>query len=401
MEMSEEKEPQYKVPNEEAIKADLDVNTPNDDVAKIEIKADKVLDSLLNPQLSDSAKREAVDTMGASAQIEVANLSKMLEQPIKDMGKAGTTGGKVAESIIDLKNTVEDLDPAKFDLRSFSGFMERLSRFIPFIGNRLSRYFARYMKAEDVLARIIESMEMGKDELSRDNITLSNDKDRMMAGMGKLKRNIELGRLLDQKLSFKLEQDIAADDPKRQFIQNDLLFPLRQRVLDLQQTLAVNQQSILTSEIIIRNNRELIKGVERSLTVTISALQTAVAAALALNNQEIVLKKIQAINETTSKLISDNARRLKQHGADIHKKASEATISIDDLEQSFRDIRHAMNDLSSYKEAALPKLKQSMDRMEKLTSEGFEAIKEIKTKKESASGEITIDLDDDDYEIVE
>ena len=78
----------------------------------------------------------------------------------------------------------------------------------------------------------------------------------------------------------KLATEIGPDDPRREFVEEDILFALRQRTLDLQQQLAVNQQGVLAIEIIIRNNRELIRGVDRALDVTISALQVAVTVAL-------------------------------------------------------------------------------------------------------------------------
>ena len=145
---------------------------------------------------------------------------------------------------------------------------------------------------------------------------------------------------------YKLDREVAAEDPQHKFIKEELLFPLRQRIMDLQQTLNVNQQGILTIEVIIRNNRELIRGVDRALNVTVTALQIAVACALALNNQEIVLKKITAINETTSRLIAHNAERLKTQGVDIHKKAAEATLNMEDLEKAFTELSLSSHNLT-------------------------------------------------------
>ena len=72
----------------------------------------------------------------------------------------------------------------------------------------------------------------------------------------------------DQGLAGKLEAELSSDDPKYKFIQEELLFPLRQRTQDLQQQLVVNQQGFLAMEIIIRNNKELIRGVDRCLNVS-------------------------------------------------------------------------------------------------------------------------------------
>jgi uncharacterized protein YaaN involved in tellurite resistance len=121
--------------------------------------------------------------------------------------------------------------------------------------------------------------------------------------------------LIDQKLSYSLEREVPADDPRYAFIQEELLFPLRQRIQDLQQQLAVNQQGVLAIELIVRNNKELIKGVDRAVNVTINALNVAVTVALALANQKIVLDKIQAVNVVTDRLIAQTAATLRSQAA--------------------------------------------------------------------------------------
>ena len=129
----------------------------------------------------------------------------------------------------------------------------------------------------------------------------------------------------------KLATEIGPGRPRRQFVEEDILFALRQRTLDLQQQLAVNQQGVLAIEIIIRNNRELIRGIDRALDVTISALQVAVTVALALAHQKIVLDKIEAINTTTSAMIAGTAERLKTQGTQIHQQASSTMLDMESL----------------------------------------------------------------------
>jgi len=245
------------------------------------------------------------------------------------------------------------------------------------------------MSAEDVINKIAESLEEGKKQLERDNITLGTDKERMITAMGKLKKAIQLAKKMDEKLQYKLDRDIKADNPQRKFIEEELLFPLRQRIIDLQQTLNVNQQAILTIEVIIRNNRELIRGVNRALNVTVTALQIAVACALALNNQEIVLKKIESLNTTTSNLIKHNAERLKTQGVEIHKKAAAANISIADLQQAFNDISLALDNISKFRSEALPKMAKNIKLMSSLNSKAGETVSKME---KGSNAKIKIDV---------
>ena len=386
---------ELKVSTDEEIKEDLgllkDVNLDEVD-ADLDKQADSVIDNLLSPDADQNAKRAAVDNMGAATQREVTRLSKMLDEPIKELAKTGQNGGPVAKALLDLKDEVEDLDPAKFDFKSASGFLNSLARFLPFGKKPIGRYFAKYMSAEDVIDRIIESLKIGRDQLKRDNITLGQDKERMIKAMNRLQKAIQLAQLMDQKLQYKLDREIEADDPQAAFIKEELLFPLRQRIMDLQQTLNVNQQGILTIEVIIRNNRELVRGVDRALNVTVTALQIAVACAMALNNQEIVLNKVKSLNETTSKLIKHNAERLKTQGVEIHKQAAEATLKMEDLEKAFQDINSAIDNISKFRQDSLPKMAESISRMTELNTSAGQAVEKMeKGSKADASMQIDVE----------
>jgi uncharacterized protein YaaN involved in tellurite resistance len=228
-----------------------------------------------------------------------------------------------------------------------------------------------------VLDAIFRSLQTGADILKRDNITLIDDQKQLRLATNKLKKSIELGMMVDTKLNQVMEQDIPSDDPRCAFIKEELLFPLRQRLMDLQQQLAVNQQAVLAIEIIVRNNKELIRGVSRAVNVTVNALNVAVTVALALANQRIVLKKIEAVNETTNKLIGDTARRLKEQGTEIHKQAATSQLDIQVLKQAFADIHSALDDIARFRQEALPQMAQTVLEMDKLTGETEAAIRKM------------------------
>jgi len=363
---------EFKLPDPAAVQAtsgDTQLAKQAEDVVARVIKTD-----ISNQDAQENVKA-AIEGMGINLQKEAARRSAMLKQPINAMMKNGAEGSAVANSLIDLKMQVEDLDPAHFDLGA--GWASRVAGYLPGIGNPIKRYFSKYESASTSIDAIIDSLKAGQEQLKRDNITLSDDQKAMRALTVKLEQAIKLGQLIDQKLQDALTTDILADDPKHKFISEELLFPLRQRIQDLQQQLLVNQQGFLTMEMIIRNNKELIRGVNRALNVTVSALQVAVTLALALANQKIVLEKVQAITSTTEKLIAGTAERLKTQGAEIHKQASSTQLNLDVLKQAFGDIRAALDDVSRYRQEALPKMAQSILDMEKMSQEAEAQIKKV------------------------
>jgi uncharacterized protein YaaN involved in tellurite resistance len=175
-----------------------------------------------------------------------------------------------------------------------------------------------------------------------------------------------LGKLLDERMQSEL-QGLEPGTEKYRFIQEEMLFPLRQRITDLLQSLAVNQQGFIAMEVIIRNNRELIRGVDRALTVTITAMQVAVTLAIALAHQKIVLRKIELLNTATSTMIEHTASMIKTQGVEIHKQASSSMLSMESLEKAFDDLKTSLEDISSFRQEALPVMQGNILKLESLS----------------------------------
>jgi uncharacterized protein YaaN involved in tellurite resistance len=364
--------------NVEGAKAELVVAEP-EPTDELQAQATAQVEQLLaiDPTNEDArtAARDAVDSMGRDLQSRSATRSRMLQAPLKDISHGTEDGGEVAKSLSDLRIEVEKLDPSGLDTEA--GWFTRAVGRIPGVGTPLKRYFMRYESSQTQIDAIVHSLENGRDQLKRDNVTLGDDQKQMRELTHLLTDQIALAQALDAVVVEKLAVEITSDDPRRQFVEEDILFALRQRTLDLQQQLAVNQQGVLAIEIIIRNNRELIRGVDRAIDVTISALQVAVTVALALAHQKIVLDKIEAINTTTSAMIAGTAERLKTQGTAIHQQASSTMLDMDSLRQAFDDIDTALDEISRYRREALPTMAGTILELDELTAESEEAIENM------------------------
>ncbi len=225
-----------------------------------------------------------------------------------------------------------------------------------------------------------ESLEKGKITLKNDNTTLEIEELSMRDLTKKLAKEIEMGIMMDEEISDALNKaKVNNDDPDRiSFVSEEILFPLRQRIMDMQQMIVVNQQGIIAIEVIRRNNKELIRGVDRAKNVTISALRTATIVASALYNQKIVLKKIDLLNKTTNDLISGTSKMLKEQGAEIQRQSIESNISgSHTLKSAFSDTLEALNAISSYKQEALPRLKETISQFKELADLGEKQISKL------------------------
>ena len=324
-------------------------------------------------------KREvlkAIDDFALDVLQNSARKNSLMQTTIGNLSKAGEEGSTVSNSLADLHREIKGLDPAFLDFTK-DGFLDK-------IFNPMRRYFEKYTKADGVIKDILLSLDRGKETLKNDNTTLDLEEDALRELTQKLNMELALGMALDEELAGRIEQARAEgeDEEKIRFATEEVLFPLRQRVMDMQQMLVVNHQGIIALEVVKRNNKELIRGVDRAKTVTVTALRTAVMVASALYNQKIVLRKIDSLNETTSNLISSTSRMLKEQGAAIQKQATQSAISPDVLKQAFQDAISALDDISAFKYQALPKMQETVAQFRALAETGEKEITRLVSAKD-------------------
>ena len=129
----------------------------------------------------------------------------------------------------------------------------------------------------------------------------------------------------------------------------------------------------------------------RSVDVTVSALQVAVTVALALAHQKVVLDKVEAMNRTTSDLIAGTAERLKTQGTQIHEQAAGAMLDMGSLRSAFDDINIALDEISRYRREALPQMANTILELDHLTSEGEKSIERME---QGGAAKETMNLDE-------
>ncbi|PKM94703.1 MAG: toxic anion resistance protein [Firmicutes bacterium HGW-Firmicutes-1] len=346
-----------------------------EEIAKLKELADNNVSEIMALDMDSLEKRkvvlQSIDEFGLETLHSSAKKNSLLQVSVGSLSKMGGEGGSVATSLLDLHHEIKDLDPSLIDFTK-TGILGK-------IFNPLRAYFEKYEKADSVINDIVVSLEKGKTTLKNDNTTLEIEEMSMRDLTKKLTKEIEMGTMMDETISKQIDNAKASnEDPEKiRFITEEILFPLRQRIMDMQQMIVVNQQGIMAIEVIRRNNKELIRGVERAKNVTISAMRIAAIVASALYNQKIVLKKIEMLNATTNELISGTSRMLKEQGAEIHKQSMEANISVDTLKTAFTDVIAAMDAISAYKQEALPKMKQTISEFKELAEIGEQQIQRL------------------------
>ncbi|WP_020392038.1 toxic anion resistance protein [Kribbella catacumbae] len=328
----------------------------------LDSKVDSFLTSLMTaePRSPEFAQKAGdVRSMGdVDIRHAAESSNRLLQSPVKALTSGGLAeGSTVGKTLLELRRTVENLDP-----KEATG-TKKLLGMIPF-GDKIEDYFRKYQSAQGHLDGILHSLRNGQDELGKDNAALNLEKQQLWDAMGRLNQYVYVAERLDARLSATIAELEATDPDKARALREDVLFYVRQKHQDLLVQLAVSIQNYLAIDIVIKNNIELIKGVDRASTTTVSALRTAVIVAQALGNQKLVLDQITALNTTTSGMIERTSQMLRDNSVAIQQQAASATIGLPQLQAAFANIYATMDAIDTFKVEALDNMAATIGTLE-------------------------------------
>ncbi|WP_407376390.1 toxic anion resistance protein [Methanobrevibacter sp.] len=349
--------------------------------SNLKTQADKNAVAIFDADFDNPQERESIlkplENFGMSDMSKSASRNEMLATKVVDLSKGGKDAENIGDKLAELNRQMKELDPSKVDFAK-KGVLGNIL-------NPVRKYFEKYEKAEGAISNIMDSLDNSSKVLQNDNTTLLNEETYLREVTNKLLADIELGKQMDASIESQIQEaeinGVAPD--KIAFVKEEILFPLRQRIMDMQQMIVVNQQGIVSLNVIRRNNKELIRGVNRAKNVTLSALRTGVIVASALYDQKLVMDKISILNQTTENIIETTSHMLKEQGSEIQKHSAETMISPDVLKASFLEALQAIQDVSTYKQEALPKMKETIDLFSDMAVDGQKVVEKIETNNSS------------------
>jgi len=391
-------EPVASVPQDQA---DGMIKLDRPTLERLDDKVTEFVDIVLGAEIHSESFEDrvtAIHNLGTKEIRASASVSnRMLDRPVRAMeGGLFDERSPISRSLIDLRNTVEELDPSRQgDLLS----PRKILGMIPF-GSRLRDYFMKYQSSQGHINAIINALYKGQDELRKDNATIEQEKVNLWHLMMKLQQYVYVGKQIDAALETRVTDIEVRDPQKARVVKEEMIFYVRQKVQDLLTQLAVNIQGYMALDMIRKNNLELIKGVDRATTTTVSALRTAVMVAQALANQKLVLDQISALNTTTSNLIESTSVLLKKQSAEIHEQASSSTVNIEQLQAAFGNIYETLDMISEYKIEALDTMRQTVSTLSSEVEKANAYLDRLRSE-EAASvvGELDLDLLAEENEI--
>lgn len=349
----------------------------------------------LNAAISNNAiNRDMVDRFAAQETNESMQISQMVRGNLANFENIDKP---VFNALTSLQNAVNNINPNNFKL----SFFDKL-----FGKDLMKKYFQKFQDSQSLLDKIVNELEDSKQTLLRDNVALEIEATKNAHLAARIKSQLEVAleandfieSLLENKTTQKNLQALPPtpqddnDDPKQVYaivkekeltpekrleIQNQILFPLKQKITDFQQQILVHTQGEIALKTLINNNKELANSVDRTKSVTLNALNVAIITAQGLNQQQRVLQAVQNINAQTSDLIAKTGEKLKQQGAAIQEGAANAMLDMEKLKSAFNDVLSAMEDTQKFKINAIPKMQENITLYNQYINEMNEKKKSI------------------------
>jgi uncharacterized protein YaaN involved in tellurite resistance len=357
-------EPPSPVPSVTPEQAAGTIRIDPDTATRIETAVNAYVDSLTSLEAQSPAFEQKVASISRMGHEEIRRSaeasSRFLDRPTVALKQGPLSqGSEVSGALLALRQQIESLDPSRH-LNQRRGWFRRAP-----LGNQVGEYFRKYQSAQSQIEAIVTALYRGQDELLRDNAALEQEKAHLWEMKRRLEQYTYMAAQLDDTLARKVADTEARDPEKARALREDALFYVRQKRQDLLTQLSVTVQGYLALDLIRKNNLELVKGVERATTTTVSALRTAVIAALALGNQRLVLDQIGALNTTTGNVIESTSQMLRQQTAEIQNQAASATVSVEKLQAAFNNIYATIDAIDTFKLSALDSMKTTIDSLSK------------------------------------
>ena len=366
----------------QAAAASLKIDEPT--ATKIAAAVDAYVESLTSlPAQSPEFDRKvaSISRMGNDEIRRSAEASnRFLDRPTTALKNGPLAqGSQVSGALLALRQRVEELDPSRH-MQQRRGLFRRVP-----VANQVGEYFRKYQSAQSQIEAIVAGLYRGQDELLRDNAALEQEKAHLWEIKGRLEQYVYMAGQLDDALTGKVARVEAEDAEKARALKEDALFYVRQKRQDLLTQLSVTMQGYLALDLLRRNNLELVKGVERATTTTVSALRTAVIAALALGNQRLVLDQIGALNTTTGNVIESTSQMLRQQTAEIQTQAASSTIDMNQLQAAFNNIYATIDAIDTFKLTALDNMKKTIDSLSKEVARAQEHVERARSSELAAA----------------
>lgn len=202
---------------------------------------------------------------------------------------------------------------------------------------------------------MLETLERKKNILTNDNITLELEINKIDEIIKNLEKEYDNGIKLKEEIK---NNDLYSDG---EFNVETILNSLDKKIYDIKEMIIVKQQSQMALEIIRRNNKEIIRNIEKIKNITIEALNTAVIVAKSIYNQKLVLKGLDKLKVKTQDLMVGTGKIINN---DIYVNSSNDKLEL--MKEMFNNILTTIEEADEQNKKSIPESELKIIELKKI-----------------------------------
>lgn len=311
----------------------------------IAAKADAFVEALLAADLHGEDFKRRLDQVFALGREEIALTAGLLQARPMARNFTDAASTPAYQAISGLREQMDALDPGK------AGNLLEANRLLGFIpwGNKLQAYFRRYESAGAHIKACMMQLYAARDDLQRELIDIDAQRARLWSGMEKLAEAVEFARGLDAKVAGRIQALKAGDPQRAEALEQEVLFHLRQNLVDLLTQQAVSINGYLALDVVKKTGRELMKGCTRVATTGMSALAVAQMVARATGTQMRVMEMLDAVGGSVDALAARNEEQLGHLVASTAEIAKDPARGVAQITHMFDQAHRAMDALETFR----------------------------------------------------
>jgi uncharacterized protein YaaN involved in tellurite resistance len=164
----------------------------------------------------------------------------------------------------------------------------------------------------------------------------------------------------DDAIVFAVDVELPFGDLRRPLFEDELLVTCRQRMADLGQALAANRQGVMAIESIMSNNRDLIRGIDRTSELTLGAFAVAATSGAARARNAVALDRADTDDTSTADLLAATEVRLRTEGPETRRRQTGSAVELEALRSAFGEIDATLNEIDGQRREALPVMERTV-----------------------------------------
>ena len=180
----------------------------------------------------------------------------------------------------ELQQVMMSINPRQYSLttQSLRGY---LSQLLPWVNSPLQCYCVKYQSQQAKITPLIQQLNTETQQLQRDVKILQYDADDNREYIQQLSNVLKDANTLSHQLV-----QLSLQHKQRLEIEQQLMTPLQQRIIDLNLQLTVSEQALLSIQLIIDNNQQLINTVRQLNGSILSMLHVSTGLSVHLAKQK-------------------------------------------------------------------------------------------------------------------